>query len=98
LVFLDDREVLELFRRIGPAPNPEYEIGRLLNEHGFTRTPALAGALEYLRPGLEAGTLAVVQAMVKHQGSAWEFTIDELRRYYERVAAQVKRSNQRQAP
>src|SRR5204863_178822 len=53
----------------------------------FTRIPALIGALEYLRPGFEPGTLAVVQTSVKHQGSGWDFTIDELRRYYERVAA-----------
>ena len=81
--------VLKLFRRIEPGPNPEFEIGRALAARGFTRTPALVGALEYDRPGLEPGTLAVVQAVVKHQGSGWEFTLDDLRRYYERVAARV---------
>jgi maltose alpha-D-glucosyltransferase/alpha-amylase len=86
LAFLGDRYALKLFRRIEPGPNPEFEIGRALGELGFTRVPALAGALEYRRPGLEAGTLAVVQNAVKHQGSGWDFTIDELRRYYERVS------------
>ena len=94
----DDRDVLELLRRIEAGPGPEFEIGRFLTEHGFARTPALAAALEYLRPGLEPATLAIVQAMVKHQGSGWDFTIDELRRYYERVAARVKRSDGRDAP
>jgi maltose alpha-D-glucosyltransferase/alpha-amylase len=61
VAFADDRYVLKLFRRIEPTPNPEFEIGRFLTERGFTRTPALAGALHYLRPGLEPGTLAVVQ-------------------------------------
>jgi maltose alpha-D-glucosyltransferase/alpha-amylase len=93
LAFVNDRYVLKLFRRIEPTPNPEYEIGRVLTERGFTRTPTLAGALEYLRPGLEPGTLGVVQTAVKHQGSGWEFSIDELRRYYERVAARVKRTD-----
>jgi maltose alpha-D-glucosyltransferase/alpha-amylase len=32
---------------------------------------------------------------VKHQGSGWDFTIDELRRYYERVEARVKRTEGR---
>ena len=86
---------LKLFRRIEPAPNPELEIGRFLTARGFPRTPALAGALEYLRPGLEPGTLAVLQARVKHQGNAWDFTIDELRRYYERVAARAARPGAR---
>ena len=80
------RCVLKLFRRIEPGPNPEFEIGRALGALGFTRVPLLAGALEYVRPGLDTGTLAIVQSAVKHQGSGWDFTIDELRRYYERVA------------
>ena len=79
VAFADDRYVLKLFRRIEPTPNPEFEIGRFLTERGFTRTPALAGALQYLRPGLEPGTLAVVQGLVKHQGSGWDYSIDELR-------------------
>jgi maltose alpha-D-glucosyltransferase/alpha-amylase len=58
--------------------------------------PPLTGALEYVRAGLDPGTLAVVQALVKNQGSGWDFTIDELRRYYERVAARVKRSDWQQ--
>jgi maltose alpha-D-glucosyltransferase/alpha-amylase len=97
IVFASDRYVLKLFRRIEPTPNPEFEIGRFLTDRGFTRTPALAGALEYLRPGLDPGTLAVVQGQIKNQGSGWDFTIDELRRYYERVTARVSRSD-RPAP
>jgi maltose alpha-D-glucosyltransferase/alpha-amylase len=82
---------LKLFRRIEPTPSPELEIGRFLTGGGFPRTPALAGALEYVRPDLEPGTLAVVQTRVAHQGTGWDFAIDELRRYYERVSARVKR-------
>jgi maltose alpha-D-glucosyltransferase/alpha-amylase len=95
LAFYGDRYVLKLFRRIAPGPNPDFEVGRALTEIGFTRIPALAGGVEYLRPGLEAGTLAVVQNAVKHQGTGWEFTIDELRRYYERVSARVTRTEGR---
>ena len=91
VAFVDDRCMLKLFRRIEPAANPEFEIGRFLTSRHFTRIPPLQGAMEYLRPGLEPGTLAVVQALVKNQGSGWDFTIDELRRYYERVAAREGR-------
>src|SRR5207237_456737 len=39
-------------------------------------------------------TLDVVQTAVKHQGSGWEHAIDELKRYYERVAARVGRPDE----
>src|SRR5947207_3435054 len=90
---LDDRSdecALELVRRIEPGPNPEIEISRALAQLGFTRTPALIGAIEYDRPGGDRETLALVQTVVKHQGTGWEYTIDELRRYYERVAARAR--------
>jgi maltose alpha-D-glucosyltransferase/alpha-amylase len=98
LAFVDDRFVLKVFRRVEPAINPEYEIGRYLTERGFSRTPALEGALEYLRPALVPGTLAVVQQAVKHQGTAWQFTLDELGRFYERVAARSPRPAESNAP
>jgi maltose alpha-D-glucosyltransferase/alpha-amylase len=85
-----DQSALRLFRRIEPGPNPEFEIGRALAQHGFTRTPALIGWLEYSRPGRDPATLALVQTVVKHQGTGWEYTIDELRRYYERVAVRAR--------
>ena len=94
IAFVNDRYAMKLFRRIAPSVNPEFEIGRFLSARGFTRTPALVGALEYDRVGLEPGTLAVVQAVVKHQGSGWEFSIDELRRYYERVSARIGLSDE----
>jgi len=92
VAFFGDRSVLKLFRRLEPGTNPELEIGRYLAARKFTRTPALQGAIEYLRPDLQPGTLAVVQSVVKHQGSGWDFTIDELRRYYERVGARANQS------
>jgi maltose alpha-D-glucosyltransferase / alpha-amylase len=87
---------LKLFRRIEPGPNPELEIGRALAARGFTRTPALVGALEYHRPKFDPGTLAVVQEVVKHQGSGWDYSLDDLRRYYERVAARVHATSGRE--
>jgi maltose alpha-D-glucosyltransferase / alpha-amylase len=86
VVLAGGRYVLKLFRRIEPTTNPEYELGRYLLERGFPRVPATIGGLEYHRPRLEPGTLAVIQGAITHQGNGWQYTIDELRRFYERVA------------
>jgi len=92
IAFLGEKYALKLFRRIEPGPNPEFEISRALLHQGFQRTPALGGALRYERPGVEPGTLGLVQSWITHQGSGWDFTIDELRRYYERVAPRVRQT------
>ena len=89
VVVSDDERVLKLFRRTEPGPNPEYEISCVLADQRFARTPPLLGALEYNRRGLEPGSLAIVQKHITHQGTGWQYTIDELRRYYERVSART---------
>jgi len=87
VVFGSHQLMLKLFRRLEPSVNPEYELGRYLTERRFPRIPALMGALEYDRQGLEPGTLAIVQSSITHQGSGWEYTVDDLRRYFEHVVA-----------
>ncbi len=90
VAFVNERYVLKLFRRIEPGPNPEFELSEHLIRQAFNRVPPLGGGLFYDRPGLEPGTIGVLQGAVGHQGSGWEFTINDLRRYYEAVAARAR--------
>ncbi|MFN7918196.1 MAG: maltose alpha-D-glucosyltransferase [Vicinamibacterales bacterium] len=93
IVFVNEQQVLKVFRRIESGPNPEFEIGAALAAAGFTRTPALRAAIHYEMPATEPGTVAVVQDAVPNQGTGWSFTIDELRRFYERVVARTNRGD-----
>jgi maltose alpha-D-glucosyltransferase/alpha-amylase len=93
VVSVSDRYVLKVIRRIEPGLHPELEIPTHLANRGFTRAPSLAGAILYERPGLDPGALAIVQQAIRHQGSGWNFTIDDLHRYYERVQARVRRTD-----
>jgi maltose alpha-D-glucosyltransferase/alpha-amylase len=79
-----DRLMLKVFRRAGGGLNPELEIGRFLAERGFAHVPPLAGSLEYQADG-ESVTVGVLQGLVSNEGDAWEFTLDEVERYFERV-------------
>ena len=92
VAFVDERYVMKLVRRLERGPHPELEIQRELAERGFTRAPALVGALHYNDNQSESasGTLALVQKYVTHQGSGWEYTVNELRRYYELVSARTQ--------
>ncbi|MBI4443249.1 MAG: maltose alpha-D-glucosyltransferase [Acidobacteria bacterium] len=83
-ILYGDRMILKLFRRLEWGPNPDLEIGRYLSEKmKFERIPKVAGAIEYERPGSPPATLGMLQALVSHQGGAWERTLEELTRYYE---------------
>jgi maltose alpha-D-glucosyltransferase / alpha-amylase len=102
-VLFGDRFILKLFRRVEPGTSPELELTRHLTEKaGFQHAPALAGWLDLRsapHAGLSAGrgeptTLGVLQAMVPNEGDAWRFTKENVKRYFERVAARPTRAQQ----
>jgi maltose alpha-D-glucosyltransferase/alpha-amylase len=85
-VIYGDRFILKLFRRLDEGVNPELEIGRLLTEKTtLAHVPPLAGFVEYRRGRQEPLTLAILQGLVPKEGDAWQYTLDELERYFERV-------------
>jgi maltose alpha-D-glucosyltransferase/alpha-amylase len=87
-VVFGQRLVLKLFRRVESGLNPEWEIGRYLMErHPAAPVSPLAGGLEYRRRGQEPVTVAVVHGHVVNEGDAWQYTLDELGIYFERVLA-----------
>jgi maltose alpha-D-glucosyltransferase/alpha-amylase len=80
-----DRYFLKMFRRLQEGESPELELGRFLNTRAPGLTPAVVGAIEYERLRAEPSTLAVLQAYVPNEGTAWAHAREELRRYFERV-------------
>ncbi|HEX6210766.1 MAG TPA: maltose alpha-D-glucosyltransferase [Methylomirabilota bacterium] len=82
-----DRLILKLIRRTDPGPNPELELSYHLTERAqFDRAPRLAGALEYESADGTRTTIAVMHGLVRHQATGWEQALDELERFFERVA------------
>jgi maltose alpha-D-glucosyltransferase/alpha-amylase len=99
-VLFGRRQIMKVFRRLEPGPNPDLEIGRYLISRSFTRVPPLLGAIEYAREGRDAASLAILQEFVRNEGNAWQVTIDELGRYFERRAGRpdpIVSSNELQA-
>jgi maltose alpha-D-glucosyltransferase / alpha-amylase len=83
-----DRLVLKLFRRVLPGIHPENEMGRYLTQRAaFANAAQVLGSIEYQRRKLEPVTLAVLHRFVPNEGTAWQYTLDELSRYFERVLA-----------
>ena len=88
-VIFDDKFILKVYRRLQVGANPDWEIGSYLTEKaGFKYTPDVAGVIEY-SVGQSVHHLALLQEMVAHQGDGWSYTVDELRRFYERAATHM---------
>ena len=86
-ILFSNRLIFKLFRRLQMGPNPDVEIGRYLAEEtSFEHVPRLAGALEYAPRDGEAATLGILQELVPNEGDGWKFMLEELTRYFQRVA------------
>jgi maltose alpha-D-glucosyltransferase/alpha-amylase len=88
-ILFGDKLIMKLFRRQQPGPNPDTEIGRYLTEQtNFTHIAPFGGAIEYTCEGQETSTLAMLQGLVSNEGDGWQWTLEELDRYYEASAAE----------
>ena len=87
-ILFGDRLIMKLFRRQQFGANPDVEIGRFLTEEtAFRNIAPFGGSIEYHAPAMPPATLAMLQALVPNEGDGWQWTLDELGRYYEACAA-----------
>ena len=85
-VVYGDKLILKLFRRPDEGVNPDLEIGRVLTEETpAVQVPSVAGYIEYRRHRRESMTLGVLQSYVPNEGDAWNYTLDNVGSYLERV-------------
>jgi maltose alpha-D-glucosyltransferase / alpha-amylase len=90
-VSFGERLILKTFRRMEEGVNPDLQIGQHLSEKiQYPGTAPVLGYVEYRRRGMEPITLAVLHEFVRNQGNAWQFILDQLSRFFERVAALSK--------
>ena len=85
-----DKLIMKLFRRQQAGPNPDTEIGRYITESThFTHIAPFGGFIQYTRKGQEPSTFAMLQGLVSNEGDGWQWTLEELDRYFEASAAQT---------
>ena len=81
------RLIMKMFRRLQPGENPDTEIGRFLTEVAhFRRIAPFLGELREITPEGEPTTLAMLQGLVANEGDGWEWTLEELGRFFDSVA------------
>jgi maltose alpha-D-glucosyltransferase/alpha-amylase len=80
------RLILKLFRRLQSGENPDTEIGRFLTETAqFTRIAPFLGDITLRSRSGESTTIAMLQGLVENEGDGWQWTLDELSRFYDSV-------------
>ena len=80
---------IKMFRRVEEGVNPDLEIGRYMAEQSdYHGASTVAGSVEYRRRGAASRyTLGVLHRYIPNQGTAWQYMLDQLSQYFERVAA-----------
>jgi maltose alpha-D-glucosyltransferase / alpha-amylase len=85
----DEKFMLKWFRRLSPGLNPDIEIGGYLTERGFPHVQRLAGTIE-LKTGAGGNfSLAILNEWVPNARNAWDYSLEALGRYYERIAPEM---------
>ncbi len=83
-----DKFILKLFRRMDEGTSPDLEVGRFLTKSaGSPAVAPLMGSMEYRASRDEPVTVATLLGYVPNEVTAWEFTREEVSRYFSRVLA-----------
>jgi maltose alpha-D-glucosyltransferase/alpha-amylase len=93
-----DRLVLKFYRRLMQGMNPELEIERYLTARKFPNSPRVLGSLKYRGSDNSEMTLAIARTFIPYAKNAWQFTVDAVTRYFERVVASVAQGQTPELP
>jgi maltose alpha-D-glucosyltransferase/alpha-amylase len=84
-VLFNNDYYLKLYRKLDRSVNSDLEMTRYLSEKkSFEHIPSLAGSIE-LSLNKDAIVLGMAQKAVEHHTDAWNYLVDDLRRYYEEI-------------
>ncbi|HEY9737617.1 MAG TPA: maltose alpha-D-glucosyltransferase [Trichocoleus sp.] len=80
--------ILKLFRKAETGTNPDLEVRRFLDKHRFEYITSVAGCLEYRRAQEDPTTVGILQQYLPDAQSAWDYSLDSLRSFFDQVAIQ----------
>ncbi len=81
----DGKYYLKIYRKVDRAINPDVEITQFLTNHAhFKHIPEFIGAIEW-KFGHETMVLGMMQEMVKSHSDGWEYMLDRLDHFNEKL-------------
>lgn len=98
-IIYGNRFILKLYRQVEAGINPDGEVRRFLTETERSNYVArIAGEIKYQRPGGEPTAIAILQEYIPDTTSAWSYTLDSLRLYFEQIMVKQFDENQIHCP
>lgn len=77
-IVFDDRVILKIIRKLDLGNNPEWEMGRFLQKHGYRNTPPLIGGI--VLEGAVHSTVAVAHEFVPVEADGWGWMLENMRK------------------
>ena len=87
----DSSLILKLFRRLDSGINADIEIREFLKKHSkFENYNKIVGYIEYQnkRSRTQSATVGVLQDYIPEAQSAWEYSLDNIRSYFDQVVVE----------
>ena len=82
-----ERLILKFVRRLEEGISPDLEVGAFLTEKAhYQHTPQLSGSLEYRSSSGQRMTQGILQAFVRNEGDAWQYTMKSISSFYNEMA------------
>lgn len=91
--------ILKLFRRLESGVNADIEVRQFLSKHNtFSSFNPVVGYINYQRKGsrTDSSTVGVLQKFIREAQSAWEYSLDNIRSYFDQVS--VESAETKEAP
>jgi maltose alpha-D-glucosyltransferase/alpha-amylase len=85
-ILYDNRFFLKVYRKVDSGINPDSETLQFLSERrNFEHVPKFLGTLEHRGFRAEPRLLGLLSANVPNEGDAWNYTLDAVAGFYERI-------------
>ncbi|NJB85941.1 maltose alpha-D-glucosyltransferase/alpha-amylase [Lewinella marina] len=76
---------IKYYRRVDGNDVPDLEVKQMLNRRGYASAPNVLGTLHFTPTQRLNATLAIFEERRESEGNAWEYVLNNLRRFSEKI-------------
>ncbi|MTB53626.1 maltose alpha-D-glucosyltransferase [Lewinella sp. W8] len=77
--------VIKFYRRVDQEPAPDLQVKQLLTKENYGASPQVLGTLNFQANSKSKSTLAIFEQRIAHEGSAWDYVMNNVQRFAEEV-------------